>query len=318
MNYLIKTQIKRFSNASITTTDIIHHKTCLKTTNKQFDLSKLVIFSDFDYTITNKYELSKFEKNTDNPQVLNNIYTSFSLIENSGKISERYKLENKKLFDKHNPIDENPFLEVEYKKENSKIWLRANKQLLLEEKLTNKCLDNVVKYANKDLIRFRKGFDRFLDFIDKHNIPFYVISAGIQDSIDAMMNYYFKNQIESLKSKDLYTSIGNKFIFNDKGQHIGFEEEEVYVFNKGEVIKNKMKHTDKNQFIMIGDHLWDVFALDSFEGQKVTFGFGNFNKNYLEHPNYTTFIDNFDISIVNDGSFDSIVDIIEKHSINNI
>ena len=75
MNLLFKYQLRRFSKASITTTDTIHHKTCLKKANKLFDLNKLVIFSDFDYTITNKYGINPNKSKAE----LNSIYTTFSI-----------------------------------------------------------------------------------------------------------------------------------------------------------------------------------------------------------------------------------------------
>ena len=232
------------------------------------------------------------------------------MVENSAFISQRFKEENKQLFNKYHKYETDYLISTEFKKQMITEWFVKNKNLLLKEGLTKESFKIMADQSDKR-IRFRPGVDRFLQFLNINNIPLYIISAGLQDSVDALMERDFSKEVKLLKDKNLYTSIGNKLVYNDKGIHCSFGEN-IYTFNKGDVMKNKIRHFNKSQFLMLGDHIWDVNALDSFEGTKFTIGFANFNGKDLSCPSFSKFTSAYDLTIVNDGTFDTIIQFLAK------
>ena len=277
--------------------DIIHTSAKLQEVKHLIDLNKIIICTDFDHTLTSKYCSETGIE----------IFTTFSIVENSSQISENFKIENKRLYEKYYKYEVDHTLSAEFKRSISREWFEENKKCLLKEHLTNKSFEIIAKEAGRK-IKFRPELKHFLDFLNRKNIPLYVISAGLQDSIDALMERDFKEEVNNLKSKNLYTSIGNKLIFDINGIHTGFGED-VYSYNKGDIMKNKIKleHKDRNQYLMLGDHLWDINALDSFDGTKFTIGYGNFNGKDLFKSSFNQFINTYDVTIVNDGTFNTVI-----------
>ncbi len=286
--------------------DITHSASKILTDKPFINLNRLIIFSDFDHTLTRKYC----------PDTGNDIYTTFSLIENSSVISKEFKEENRRLFNIYHKYEFDTSYDIETRQKFSREWLGYNKLSLLKEHITRESFKIMAEEAGKR-VTFRSYVKEFFQWIYKHKIPLYVISAGIQDSLDALLERDFKEELAQLKTNDLFTSIGNKLIFDNKGNHVGFGED-VYSYNKGDIMKNKVRHLNKDQYLMLGDHLWDINALDSFNGDKFTIGFANFNGKDITCPSFSKFISTYDLTILNDGSFNTVIKFIESNSVNKL
>lgn len=286
--------------------DITHSASKILLSKPFINLSRLIVFSDFDHTLTRKYC----------PDTGNDIYTTFSLIENSSLISKEFKEENRRLFRLYHKYEVDTSIDVETRQKFSREWLGLNQISLLKEGLTKDSFKHMAEEAGRR-VTFRSHVKEFLQWIYQHNIPLYVISAGIQDSLDALLERDFNPELTKLKEKDLFTSIGNKLLFDEKGNHIGFSEE-VYSYNKGDIMKNKVHHSGRDQFLMLGDHLWDINALDSFNGDKFTIGFANFNGKDISCPSFGKFISTYDLTIINDGSFSTVLSFLESNSVNKL
>lgn len=282
-------------------TDLIQYNSGkAKEVSNKIDLSRLLIVSDFDYTLTKKYSTED--------EILN--YTTFSLIENSSLISNEFKRANKELFSKYHKFEANYNLNEDFQKALMTEWFICNSGYLLDEKLRVDSFAQIAREAENRLV-FREELKNFFKILLKHNIPLYIISAGLQDSVDALLDRDFRADIDKLKEKGLLISVGNKMLFDDKGENYGFDEH-VYSFNKGEVIKDRIKHKDKEQFIIIGDNIWDVKALDYLNGDKLRIGYGNFKQTKQDKDKFKKFTDVYDLTIVNDGSFKPINDLLES------
>lgn len=282
-------------------TDLIQYNgNCAREVSNKIDLSRLLIVSDFDYTLTKRY--------VGDDDTLN--FTTFSLIENSSLITKEFKEANKDLFMKYHKFEANYSIDEDLRKALMTEWFINNSGYLLKEKLRTESFQFIAKEAHNRLI-FREGIKKFFNILIKYNIPLYIISAGLQDSVDALLDRDFKLDIDKLKERGLLVSIGNKMLFDENGVNYGFDEH-VYSFNKGEIIKDRIKHKEKDQFIIIGDNIWDVKALDYLEGDKLRVGFGNFKNISYDSEKFLKFTDTYDLTIVNDGSFDPIIDLLDS------
>jgi HAD superfamily hydrolase (TIGR01544 family) len=193
-----------------------------KYSNFKKNPENLVIITDFDYTLTRKLHP---EKGT--------LYSSYCVLEYWDNISEKYRKENKELFEKYYPIEIDHTLDFEERDKFVRQWYRENFELIIAENITKSDFQKMVVQA-EGLFCYRYGIMEFFDLIRKYKINIYIISGGlfeiIEESLRMLLPYY--SEIEGL-----IHIVSNKFKYDDRGKLIGYEDPFVYTFNKGEVIK---------------------------------------------------------------------------------
>ena len=110
---------------------------------------------------------------------------------------------------------------------------------------------------------FRNGINELFKIIEDHNIPLFIISAGVKDVIDIVLETLFNN-FDTLKRKGLLHIMGNKFIYDEKDNIIGYEKPVITTFNKNTVsfyLIKKFKTlfseliSNQSKIVLLGDHL---------------------------------------------------------------
>lgn len=276
--------------------DIVYAKEKFSTIKQRLDTNRLVLCSDFDYTLTQKFDCKGFE-----------LCTSVSVLLDSTLISDSFKKRNNELFEEYTPYETN--LDIDEKLRQTKIieWYTKNLRIIINEKLTKAKLREIAIEVGSKL-KFRTKLDKLLEIVINKRIPFCVITAGLKDVVEELLLRDFNEQILWLKDNGLFTVFGNTLVFDEQGESVDYGEL-VTTFNKGEFIRDKVCFGDeRNQFIMLGDHIWDADAINYFKGEKFRFGFANFSNEIItESIKYTEFQKRFDLFLLNDGSFDAII-----------
>ena len=192
---------------------------------------KIAIISDFDYTLTKRFDL-----NND----LTTYYSSYCVFENAKIISDEYRKKNQEMFNKYHKYETDLSIDYEIRNEFVLKWYRDNLDLIVNEDINRNHFIDMVEQSHEKLI-FRNGILELFEIVREYNIPFFIISGGlyeiIEDALKIIVPFY-----NSLKTDNLITIIANKFIFEETTEKlIGYQEPIVYTFNKGDVNKIDFK-----------------------------------------------------------------------------
>jgi len=250
--------------------------------------AKLHILSDFDRTLTNAFV--KEEK----------VPSLISILRSKEEyLGKDYAEKAQSLYRKYHPIEIDPEISIEKKKEIMGKWWETHFELLIKSGLGEKHIEEV---AESTKIKFRKGALDFFDFLNDNKIPLIIMSSsGLGGDVISMA----LKRIGKLYPNTYI--ISNSFIWDKKGNAIGVKKPIIHVFNKDETILKNFSfypevETRKN-VLLLGDSLGDIGMIKGFDyNSLIKIGFLNENiKESLEE-----YKKNYDVLILNDSSMDYI------------
>ena len=248
---------------------------------KSQGLERLHIVSDFDRTLTKCFFDDK------------KIPSALALIREGGYLTEDYPKKAFALFDKYHPIEVDDYLEYDFKFKKMQEWWEAHEKLLIKSGMHQKVIDDILDRYPKI---FREGTIQFLDYLNSHNLPLLIFSAGIGDLIEG----YLKK--ENRLTSNIHI-LSNTFDFNSEGYVTGFKNEIIHIMNKSETKLGDKKYRDlisqRNNVILLGDSLGDLGMVNNLDiNLIIKIGFLNEEvENKLE-----LYKSKFDVVITNDGS----------------
>lgn len=245
------------------------------------------VVSDFDQTIST-----------------HNSNTTFSLFAKSGLYPSEYLNDVTKLYNYYRPLELNPNLSYEDKKNLSLKWHMASYKLMLKYKLKESDIDYIID--NNEAIILREGSIDFIRFLHNNNIPLIICSAGISNFI-----------MKILEKHNCYTS--NIYIHSNI---LKFKNNIIYDDNPYPIhsmVKNEIKLPDtftnklinRDYAIVIGDQLHDI-NMANYLPKKETISFAFLESNVKE--NHKLFINNYDVVLTDNESFKPIQKILAKKS----
>lgn len=241
-------------------------------------VKELQIVSDFDQTIT------CFEINCRNSCSL------FGAFRVSQKTSEKFKIAVKELYDKYAPIEISTEIDAVSKEKLLKEWYFAIKDVFLSEKLTkNKCLE-VLNHAN---IGLRYGFRRFFALCKQLDLPFYLISGGITQSLVTIIE-----KTQNLKDYSSFCVFSNELVF-DEEERLADLKIKVFPTTKAGILAGKKPGFLRNTLVF-GDLESDVdMARNMGSETLICIGFLEKRKEHL----LGNYLQKYDLVIVGDGDF---------------
>lgn len=255
---------------------------------QKINLEKAFVVIDFDHTVTSK-----------------NSKTSWDVIGETKTLPKEYKEECLKAKDYYLPIEKSHNISFDEKARLMKKWYEDHLNLLVKYKLDKKSIDEII--FRKNSMTFRKSAQKFLKYSFEKNIPVIIVSAGIENAIEAFLE----------KNNCLYDNVyilSNKLKFKD-GIVVGCENEVIHSLKKGDIdIPNNIKKLLKNRdnLILLGDNVSDILMADNYKYKKILkIGFLN-----IKSESYQEYLNNFDILYEGNDSFDKVINILEKE-INN-
>lgn len=239
------------------------------------------VVSDFDSTLTKCFFDGK------------KIPSLIALIREGGYLTADYPKKAFALFDTYHSIEIDDSLDHEYKFSKMQEWWELHEKLLIESKMHQKVIDDILERHPK---MFREGTISFLDYLNFHNVPLLIFSSGIGNFIEG----YLKK--ENKLTSNIHI-LSNTFNFNSEGYATGYKNPIVHIMNKSETKIEDKKYRDlisqRRNVILLGDSLGDVGMVDDLETQLIIkIGFLNEDvENKLE-----LYKAQFDVVITNDGS----------------
>ncbi|MDP3026250.1 MAG: haloacid dehalogenase-like hydrolase [Nanoarchaeota archaeon] len=251
------------------------------------------MISDFDRTLT-----KSFVNGEEIPSLI-------SVLRSGKYLTKDYPQKANDLRSKYYPIEINPDISPEEKKEAMNKWWTAHFDLLIKSKLNKKDIEKVVK---SEKVKFREGTSKFLDFLHNYDIPLVILSsAGLgMESIQV----YLENK------KRLYNNIhivSNSFKWDKEGYIISVNEPIITSMNKDETEIKKFSFynhiKNRKNVLLFGDSLGDIGMIKGFDCKNIIkIGFLN---NEIE-KNIEKYKENYDVVILNDGDMDYVNELLRR------
>jgi len=248
-------------------------------------VDKFHVLADFDRTLTQS--LVGDQK----------IPSIISHLRNGNYLTKDYAAKAHALFDEYHPVEINPDLPLEERKEKMEEWWTKHFNLLIEVGLDK----DTIKQAVTDMIKsntlvLRDGVEEFLEFLNNQNIPLVIMSSSMGDLI-----------IEFLKQKEiLYDNvniISNLFEFDEKGKAVKITDL-IHVFNKEEMEVKIPTVQERKNVLLLGDSIGDLDMIKGFKYDNLlTVGF----LNEAVEENLEVYQEMYDVVLLGDPDF-SFVD----------
>lgn len=283
---------------------------------KKSSSDKCIFVSDFDYTFS-----LRFLNHTQ-------LYSSYCFLENSLLINEKnpnFKNQLHEISLKYEHYETDTSIDFEFRKNIIKEWFEKALDLFIAQNITKKDFIEVIKEAsNQEKFHFRKGLKLFFEKLLILNIPIIIISGGIKEIIEILLQDFLGNIYTEMATKHLLTILANEFTYDNQNKVNGYIQPVIYTFNKGKIVKDAVSVNYpnlklKNMFVM-GDHLNDYDSIKEIEEVKdkkniIGIGFININpdgeikektdKKMEEYKNV------FDVNILSNGGFEYINNLLD-------
>lgn len=253
---------------------------------------KLHILSDFDGTLTKEFVNGK------------KVPSIISHLRDGSYLTKEYAEKAHELYDRFHPIEIDPNLSKEEKSRKMLEWWTTHYDLLMKTGLNKKDIKKIILDGK---IVLREGIDKFLEMLDKKNIPLIIMSSsGLGDAIPLALKH------EKLLFPNIYT-ISNSFIWDRSGKATKIKEPIIHSYNKKEiVIKDFPIYDDikeRKNVILLGNTIADIDMIEGFECDiLLKIGFLNDEK---ETP-IEEFKKHFDVVLLNDQGMDFINDLLKN------
>jgi len=258
---------------------------------KEDGKDKLHIISDFDKTLT-KVFLQDIKYRS-----------AIAQIRDGGYLENNYPRRSEALYEKYYPIEINPNIPFEEKKEKMLEWWSTHIKMQVECGLNISVVNEI---NNKRNIKLREGVIETFNLLNENNIPILILSSAVGDFIEFVIkdnNIFYPN----------IHIITNFYNYDDAGKVIGYKDKVIHNFNKNEAAIKETPHFDKTKdrpnVLLFGDSLNDIKMIEGVDHKTVIFvGFLN---NKIEER-LELFKDKYDIVITNDGSFEQILELLKE------
>ena len=204
--------------------DVIFFKDDILDRLKKIKKKNLVIISDFDYTLS-----QRFDENG------NLLRSSFGTVEHWDRVTDDFKKERLDDVEFYSKKEMDLNLPVEDRRRFCEEWTLRGISELSKQNLVKKDFSDLVEIVtNNKTLRLRKHADKIFQFALDNEIPFYVLSAGLGTIIDLLLT----NEVPSytkLKEKNLVTLVSNFILFDENDKVKGYSSPLLNTFSKVDV-----------------------------------------------------------------------------------
>ena len=286
--------------------------------NSKENINEILYITDFDYTITRKFNYTTGER-------FHNTYSIYNQKAFDGD-QDAFLSEDKRLYDLYGKYEDDTSIDYETRKNKSFEWYKLSLINMSNEKIKKDSFKKMVELSFNN-IKFRTEVKALLEMLIKQNIPIVIISGGIKEIIIEILKTLNIDGFESYIQKKRLIVIANSLLDeNDKIKNLNEKENEIiYPFNKNEIIKKDLEKyfIGFKNIIIVGDLISDYKSIDEIEINKeknvIGFGFLDYNPKKLK-PNFKyqndsmfkEYLNVFDAVFINDQGYHYIIDVIKK------
>lgn len=227
-----------------------------------------------------------------------------SLLRDGNHLTEDYAEKAHALFDKYHPMEIDPNMPTEEKKDAMMKWWTEHNKLLVESGLKKKDLEDIVKNGH---LKFREGVLKLLDNLYENNIPLVILSAS--GAGDAIQMFFEKHK----KDYSNIHYVTNQFSWDNEGKVESAKDPIIHSLNKDESVISSMPEIyesvkDRRNVILLGDSINDVEMITGFDyNALIKVGLLNSDEEKLRE----TYLEKFDVVLEGDGDLNFVNELIE-------
>ncbi|MFH0831262.1 MAG: hypothetical protein V1886_00110 [archaeon] len=250
---------------------------------------RIHVLADFDRTLTKAYVNGEY------------IPSTIALLRNKDYINKDYSNKARALAAKYHPIEKNPNVSPEEKKEKMEEWWVSHFNLLIKSGLNKKHLEKIVQ---SEEIQFRKGALELFDILHKAKIPMVIISStGIGDVIPMLFE-------REGKLYDNIHFITNLYQWDNKGRAVWIKKQIITSMNKDETSIQEYPFfkqiKNRKNVLLLGDSIGDLGMVKGFKyNNLIKIGFLN---DEIE-KNIQDYSANFDVVMLNDTNMNYVTEL---------
>lgn len=255
---------------------------------------KLHVLADFDNTITKAF--FNWEKIPSLLHLLRSV---------EKELWEDAAFEDTELFKKYHPIEIDPKIDIEEKKEKMIEWWKSSFEIFIKYWLNKETLKSIAK---TEKIEIRKWIIELFSILKENNIPLIIISASW---IWVKSISYFLE--ERWLMSDNIKIISNDFLWDANWTAIAYKEPIIHSFNKWETVLKEFPSIyseikNRTNVILLWDSLWDTAMIDWFDFENLLkIWFLNYNENDL----IESYKNIYDIVLTWDNDWEFITEILK-------
>jgi len=243
--------------------------------------SNLQFIVDFDNTLTKTHKDGV------------SLDCSWGVLENYRELPSSYHDRVRAAKEKYHPIELDVSISQEEKIPIMIEWYKEANRCLAESGVKLPWLPLMVEQSNVEL---RDQTDEMLKTLHVNNIPMLVLSAGVGDLINHIMQHFGVLHPNT-------TLVSNFLKFDEEGNIVGLQGEEtdlIHMYNKAESIRKRSSEESckRRNVIVLGDSLGDVHMAAGVKDPSVVLTIGFLNHNI--ESSLETYKAHFDIVLLDD------------------
>ena len=306
-----------FSKIIISDNKILENKKNIfkKSFNKNKDnidkKGKIIVVTDFDFTLFNKYNYSTGEK----------YESSFGMYNQDvfGGNQKDFKEKRIMLHDIYAKYEDNFSISEKIKEDKMREWVAREMEFMIHPNFTRDSIRKMVELKNeKNLIYFKKNVREFYEKLIELNIPIIIVSGGIKEIIIEILKLMRIRGLENYIKKKRMLFIANEFIFDENNNCLDYNRNIIHGYNKSEYVKKIIDENfpDYENVFVLGDLTTDYKAIKKLNLDKnkniIGIGYIYFSPEDLKNKDFdirnnikvNEFKKIFDINLLMDEGYD--------------
>ena len=249
--------------------------------NKKED--KILVVTDFDFTLFNKYNYSTGEKYDSSYGIFNK--------DVFGGSQKDFQEKRKMLHSTYLKYEEDLSIDEQIRKDKIKEWTTRALGYILHPNFTRESISKMVE-IKKNNIHFKNNVKKYYEKLIELNIPIIIVSGGIKEIIIEVLKLLNIKGLDDYMEKKRLFIIANEFIFDENNKCVDFNKNVIYGFNKSEYVKKIVDENFpkvENVFVM-GDLDIDYKSIEKLQLDKdknvIGIGYIYFNPNDLKNKDF--------------------------------
>ena len=226
---------------------------------------KILIVSDFDYTLFNKYNYETGDK----------YISSYGMYNQSvfGGDQEKVIEERKKLHAHYVKFEEDATIDENIRKVKILEWNVKALDLMIHPDFTLDSIRKMVESKNdKKFIKLKDKVKEFYEKLMELNLPIIIISGGVKEIIVEFFHLINIKGLDDYIKKGRLSFIANEFIFDEKNNNkcIGYKKDVIFGFNKSEHLEKLVheKYPNVENVFVLGDLDTDYKSIEKLNLDK--------------------------------------------------
>ena len=296
----------------------IFKKSYIKHLDNDGAKDKVIVVTDFDYTLFNKYNYSNGEKYDSSYGMYNQ-----DLIGGSQK---DFQDKRKMLHNIYLKYEEDFTIDKKIREEKIKEWNTRTMDYMCHPNFTKESAGKMVELKNeKGKIDFKKNVSKFYEKLIELNIPIIIVSGGIKEIIIEFLKLLnIKGMDDYIKNKRMFF-IANEFIFDEKTHKcIDFRKDVIHAYNKSDNVKKLVDENFPNveNVFVLGDLDTDYKSIEKLNLKKdkniIGIGYIYYNPDDLKNKDFDIYNNEkinkfkkiYDINLLIDEGYDYPLDLL--------